>query len=115
MLTLIKSSLLCNAPCKENFIGGEPKGEGQVTNLKKEVYNFFFFLALENDFHLKSKRIRRKRQINHCGQRVLAYAKKQVGEEEKASPIPKLNNLINKLKLIAINKTLHIMSRECIH
>ena len=32
--------------CEENFIWGELKGKGQVTNLKKEVYNFF--LSLEN-------------------------------------------------------------------
>lgn len=100
---------------QREFYWGRAQRRRPSYKLKERSIQFFFFLALENDFHLKSKRIRRKRQINHCGQRVLAYAKKQVGEEEKASPIPKLNNLINKLKLIAINKTLHIMSRECIH
>lgn len=29
--------------CEENFIWGEIKGKGQVTNLKKEVYNIYIF------------------------------------------------------------------------
>ena len=49
--------------CEENFIWGEIKGKGQVTNLKKEVYNNFFLSLEKFEKHSSTESLRRLKII----------------------------------------------------